>query len=251
MIKIDGTEKQTHFEERQMIDTAQDKKSKPHTPKRVDYEGGLLNGMRHGEGTIRVDKQVVYSGEFAFDKKEGYGTGTTQNEHYVGFWKNDFKHGIGNISYADGTSYKGHFQDDQRHGFGMFIKGSEYFTGFWHEDVRQGQFFGFSLDSGQALEILYESDQIVSVQGLNKINQSDQSNGINSNQNSQNVSSNLWNSDVQKFLSSKIKKLKKLIRMPSVDLLKKRCNPISVPQNLIQEGSYSSFYQGLLLVIWF
>lgn len=51
------------------------------------YEGGLLNGKRHGSGLMRYNSGYIYDGE----------------------WSNDTKHGKGAFIWPDGTKYVGKF----------------------------------------------------------------------------------------------------------------------------------------------
>ena len=207
--------------------------------KAVKYEGYRLKGMKHGKGTLRVDNEEFYSGEFAFDKKEGYGTWTTQKEIYLGFWKDDNKHGTGKLNYADGTSYKGHFQEGLRHGFGMFTKDNMYFMGFWNRDRKQGDFVCFCLDTGEALEILYQNDNVVSVKKLNNLDECNQSDGDQFEQNSRNSQLSLEHSEIKEVFCVKILELENLIRPPALDLLQKRSRPHSIQLSLDQEESIS------------
>jgi hypothetical protein len=63
------------------------------------YEGDLVNGLRHGKGTMRYAKGGSYEGD----------------------WKKNQKHGRGKETFADGAFYEGEFQEGVRHGEGVYI----------------------------------------------------------------------------------------------------------------------------------
>ncbi len=77
------------------------------------YEGMFMNGLKHGKGKWKkgiltdnknnenstIVKNNQYSGEYAFDRKNGYG---------------EFQWGSGNL-------YKGQYKDDMRDGHGEMI----------------------------------------------------------------------------------------------------------------------------------
>ena len=58
-----------------------------------------------------------YVGEWARDKKEGFGTQTwTNGNKYEGEWVRNRRHGRGKLIYADGRVYEGDFAEDERYG---------------------------------------------------------------------------------------------------------------------------------------
>ena len=248
MIQIEKKEKLAHTEaNKRAIQIIRKNGGKP-TSKTVKYEGDLLNGMRHGRGTLRVGKQVEYFGEFAFDKKEGYGQLTTEKEVYLGCWKGGLKDGAGKNSFADGSSFKGHFHEGLKQGFGMFSRESMHFTGFWKHDLKQGQFMAFCVDTGQALEILYQDDQVCAVEKLNNSNKFDESLKIDLAQDLQIQELDLKHSAIQEELCSKIEELKKIIEMPLRDVLNQNSSFACIIQSSNQTRSEKKSDQGLHLL---
>jgi hypothetical protein len=63
------------------------------------YEGDLVDGKRHGQGTLRGDAVT-----------------------YVGSWQNDLAHGFGTATFASGTVYEGHWDKQQFHGQGKMTE---------------------------------------------------------------------------------------------------------------------------------
>lgn len=245
MIHIEKQEKQAHTKSKKKPIQITRQNSGKHTLETVKYEGDLLNGMRHGRGTLRVGKQVEYFGEFAFNKKEGYGELITENEIYLGCWKAGLKEGTGKNSFADGTSFKGHFHEGLKQGFGMFSKGNMHFSGFWKQDLKQGQFMAFCVDTGQALEILYRDDEVCAVEKLNNSNKFDESLKTRLGQDLQIKELDLKHSAIQKELCAKIEELKKIIEMPLGEILNKNSCLACSRQSFNQNGNKQNSDQGL------
>lgn len=211
----------------------------------IEYEGGLLNGMRHGRGIVRVDSKVVYEGEWVLDKREGYGKYVTAEEAYFGYWKDDLKHGVGKNSFSDGTSYKGHFNLGLRQGFGMFTKENMHFTGFWNHNKKQGEFLAFCVKTGQALQIMYENDEVCTVNKLNKSNRFDELVGVESEEDLQNNKFNLKHSGSKQMVAAKIQEIEKLIKNRSRNMLRKRSGFSLIQHSSNQTGCSRNYDQGL------
>ena len=60
------------------------------------YEGGWLNGMKHGPGRF-VWASSTYRGDF-----------------YTGYYIEDKKHGVGRYTWANGDKYEGNWVNDNR-----------------------------------------------------------------------------------------------------------------------------------------
>jgi hypothetical protein len=71
---------------------------KPWETEGKDYDGGFLDGQRHGSG-----RQVYPNGEI-----------------YKGGWVKDKKHGQGTLWFADGRFFRGIFANDSIKGKGIF-----------------------------------------------------------------------------------------------------------------------------------
>jgi hypothetical protein len=81
------------------------------------YVGDLVDGVRHGHGTITwPNNGGKYVGEFKDGKMHGQGTYIYANgDKYVGEWKDDNYHGRGTITYANGEKYVGEWKYGNRY----------------------------------------------------------------------------------------------------------------------------------------
>lgn len=81
------------------------------------YDGGFVNSVYEGSGTLYKDDIPIYSGTFRNGMKCGLGAEYSGNEIiYFGMWENDCHSGCG-ILYENGTArYVGQFRDNKRHG---------------------------------------------------------------------------------------------------------------------------------------
>ena len=81
------------------------------------YEGGFVNGKRHGKG--------VYT--FA------------NGSRYEGDYRNGYRHGKGVYTFANGARYEGDYVDNKRHGKGVhtFADGARY-EGDWVKGEMHG-----------------------------------------------------------------------------------------------------------------
>ncbi|MGR3174987.1 MAG: MORN repeat-containing protein [Candidatus Scalindua sp.] len=105
------------------------------------YVGEVKYGKRHGQGTMTYASGVRYVGEWKNDEKHGQGTMTRPNgDKYVGEWKNDKRHGHGTSTYGSGNKYVGEWDFDQRHGQGtMTYANGDKYVGEWRYNKRDGQ----------------------------------------------------------------------------------------------------------------
>ena len=115
----------------------------------VQYEGGFLNGLFHGDGAaaymispspIGYDYQVSYSGGWNIGKWSGGGT----------------------IRYASGTQYDGGVHMGMKHGYGVmtFPNGSRY-EGGWKMDHEEGYCVEIDVN-GQRYESAIHGDNNIS-----------------------------------------------------------------------------------------
>merc|ERR1719160_1232464 len=101
------------------------------------------DGTKTGDHT----KGQSYQGEWANNKKNGYGVQVFPNgEKYEGQWGNGLRNGEGTLWVPVGKAkklrklYVGGWKDDRRHGKGTcFFKGSEYYQGTWDHGMMHGQ----------------------------------------------------------------------------------------------------------------
>lgn len=80
------------------------------------YEGGWKAGMRHGYGIMRFfldgESAGSYTGEWADNENEGYGTMIYEDGAvYEGQWKDSQWHGQGSFTLPDGTKHTGRFEN--------------------------------------------------------------------------------------------------------------------------------------------
>jgi hypothetical protein len=133
------------------------------------YNGDLLNGLKHGEGTFLGFDGEEYTGHFFDDKANGFGIekypcknadgspngkfqyyeGNFLNDRfdgkgkftgcngqvYIGDFKNHKKNGFGKQNYLNGSIYEGEWKDDKKHGIGKLTEGDTIIhQGRWEND---------------------------------------------------------------------------------------------------------------------
>lgn len=73
--------------------------------------GQFVHGMKNGKGKWRKGgkgKENMYDGEYADDKKNGYGEFRWASGNvYKGLYENDERHGQGEMHWTDGSFYLG------------------------------------------------------------------------------------------------------------------------------------------------
>jgi hypothetical protein len=100
------------------------------------YEGDLVDGERHGHGTMQFWNGNRYSGEWVADKFEGYGE----------------------YSWADGRTYRGRFKEDRIEGKGIaHWPDGRIYEGEWSADLRNGHGI-LALANGCVFEGSFEND---------------------------------------------------------------------------------------------
>lgn len=88
------------------------------------YEGGFLNGQKHGQGTYTWGEYSswagdVYEGDWEKNNQHGYGIYTQGNgARYEGNWEKGMKSGYGQMTYADGSIYKGNWNNNFGNNYG-------------------------------------------------------------------------------------------------------------------------------------
>lgn len=109
------------------------------------FEGDMLDGKRHGNGTYNLANQERYEGKFAFDEFSGDGKyysvhGNGLEEVYQGQFKHNLRNGEGVFQYHDGAKYTGGWRDGARDGQGKMVwKDGSVYTGGFQNDGRHGQ----------------------------------------------------------------------------------------------------------------
>ncbi|KAL7986648.1 hypothetical protein Chor_012931 [Crotalus horridus] len=107
------------------------------------YIGEWLDNIKHGKGTqIWKKSGAIYSGDWKFGKRDGFGTYSIPDpvtkdykKVYSGWWKNDKMWGYGVKFYSEGEYYEGEWAWGKRNGWGrMYYKDGAIYEGQWSED---------------------------------------------------------------------------------------------------------------------
>lgn len=104
------------------------------------YEGGLVDGVMHGNGTYTWTSGDTYTGEYLFGKMHGTGTMVwKEGDTYTGDFVDDKRTGKGVYTWPDGDTYTGDFIDGERTGNGTFTWASgDTYTGDFVDGERTG-----------------------------------------------------------------------------------------------------------------
>ncbi len=90
------------------------------------YIGFFQNNQRFGKGTLYDENwNIIYTGEFKNDKKNGFGIMYNKKNKYSGYFSNDKANGKGVHYLSDGSIYQGNFLNTMRHGKGFLINPKE------------------------------------------------------------------------------------------------------------------------------
>ena len=85
------------------------------------YEGSFLNDKMYGKGRYTFVDGRVYVGDFVNDERHGRGLLTFEGHEYEGEFKNGAMTGVGRIRYDNGDTYEGDFLAGSPHGAGKFV----------------------------------------------------------------------------------------------------------------------------------
>jgi len=112
------------------------------------YEGGMLHGEFHGNGSLQFSPAshkagIIggrYFGEFRRGKRHGRGRQIlTTGEVYDGQWLEDMMHGKGRHIFEDRSSFEGSFVRNRWHGYGERV----FSNGDWYKgQFRAGEMHG-------------------------------------------------------------------------------------------------------------
>ena len=109
-------------------------------PDQSEYDGGWLDNMKHGEGTLS-SSEGTYKGQWRNGKRHGRGTMSLKNNgvRLMGEWENDSFVG-GKVTYEDGTDYNGPIVNYKREGNGEYTypDGTVY-QGSWRDNRKEGE----------------------------------------------------------------------------------------------------------------
>ena len=107
----------------------------------VDYEGGIQDGVAHGNGTMKYNNGDKYDGQWVNGKRQGQGTYTFINgDKYVGNWINNQQNGYGVYYFADGSKYIGHWNNNKQDGRGLNIwANGDRYEGYFKDGLLDGE----------------------------------------------------------------------------------------------------------------
>ncbi|GAX82124.1 hypothetical protein CEUSTIGMA_g9552.t1 [Chlamydomonas eustigma] len=109
-----------------------------------EYHGAVLNGKRYGKGHMRFyNSDCEYDGEWAAGMRHGHGTLKLNRDgthRYEGQWAHDMKQGQGIMHYSNGDVYTGQWEADLKCGHGhMFWKRCDQeYKGQWANNMPNG-----------------------------------------------------------------------------------------------------------------
>ena len=107
------------------------------------YTGGFLRGVFEGKGTFTSEAGDMYEGTFVNGTATGQGTATFMSipdiQTYEGFWRDNIANGKGKLTFDLGDYYEGNFEEGRFHGKGsMFFINGDAFDGVYVNGVPQG-----------------------------------------------------------------------------------------------------------------
>lgn len=136
------------------------------------YQGGWLGGAKNGFGVLKTplkhSKSRSKIKDFTF--LQNYSNLSISNRWFhvfTGEWRQGVKHGQGQLVFNNGNYFKGAFNLGYKSGFGLEKKGDKFFSGRWECGEMKDQFFIFSIDSGEALEVVFNKGRATAVTRLN------------------------------------------------------------------------------------
>lgn len=122
------------------------------------YQGGFLNGKKHGLGRLITALGKIYEGYWRRGKKSGFGVFQSEAEFYCGDWELGLYHGKGilenekgqydgrflygicdgkgTLRFKDGKMFTGDFENGVPHGYGDLKFGSTLESGHWKAGVQ-------------------------------------------------------------------------------------------------------------------
>jgi hypothetical protein len=102
----------------------------------VQYEGQVLNGVKHGHGTLRWADRREFVGDFHDGFFHGHGRMQWPDGRvFLGQYVKNSKHGHGVFTWPDGREYAGQWYDGKRHGMGRYTNAKqECRIGHWVDD---------------------------------------------------------------------------------------------------------------------
>jgi hypothetical protein len=120
----------------EMLDGRRHGKGSITYPDGASYDGDWHNDWRHGHGEYKYTDGTWYKGAWEMGNRQGDGLCTyADGNMYQGNWVSNLPHGKGQCRFAEGSLYRGEFVMGKMHGFGTLIRhdGSVAFEGEWRE----------------------------------------------------------------------------------------------------------------------
>ncbi|XP_061680615.1 ankyrin repeat and MYND domain-containing protein 1-like isoform X3 [Syngnathoides biaculeatus] len=98
------------------------------------YEGGFVNGLKHGKGKYTWKSGEFYEGSFFKDYRHGDGMYCwPTGDKFIGKFYLNWKEGYGQHTFPDGATFKGLYHNDQRFGPGVLSEPTGcQDVGLWH-----------------------------------------------------------------------------------------------------------------------
>ena len=105
------------------------------------YNGDIVGGLRHGQGTFTWVDGSVYIGSWAEGNQHGEGTKTwADGSSYTGAYVDGKKYGQGTLIGDDGSVYIGAWVDGKRHGEGLKVSADgDRYVGTYADGKQHGE----------------------------------------------------------------------------------------------------------------
>ncbi len=125
------------------------------------YIGEVLNGQRHGKGTLILANGDKYEGEWKNGQRHGKGIFIEANGKYEGEWKNDKMHGNGVFTSPD-ISYEGEWKNGQMNGQGILVEKDGKYDGEFLNGKMHGQGI-LNLNDGRVVKGEFKNGKYIGV----------------------------------------------------------------------------------------
>ena len=120
----------------EMLDGKRHGKGSITYPDGASYDGDWHNDWRHGHGEYKYTDGTWYKGQWEMGNRQGEGLCTyADGNMFQGSWVANLPHGKGQCRFAEGSLYRGEFVMGKMHGFGTLIRhdGTIAFEGEWRD----------------------------------------------------------------------------------------------------------------------
>ncbi|MBO1223489.1 MAG: PDZ domain-containing protein [Candidatus Scalindua sediminis] len=107
------------------------------------YVGDIVDGIKHGYGTMTYLDGRKYVGEFKNDNLDGQGRHTwPEGDVYVGEWKDNVRNGQGTQVWPSGDKYVGEWENDESTGLGTYsFSNGEKYVGEFRNNMAVGGWY--------------------------------------------------------------------------------------------------------------